>query len=51
MVGTEERDVRTRRSKDKLINKEGQKMLDGIKERGWTILNRSYGEAREVGRA
>ncbi|KAG7203932.1 hypothetical protein KM043_017090 [Ampulex compressa] len=33
-----------RRSKDRVINKDGRALLTGIKERGWSILNESYEE-------
>lgn len=44
----EEKEGEIRRSKDKEINGEGRKMLSGIRERGWIILNRSY-EKEESG--
>lgn len=34
--------VKIRRSKDKVINKEGQVMSNKIKEKWWMILKRSY---------
>ncbi|KAG7198956.1 hypothetical protein KM043_015919 [Ampulex compressa] len=33
-----------RRSKDRVINKDGRALLTGIKERGWSILNGRYEE-------
>lgn len=32
----------TRKSTDKIINKEGKLLVDKIEERGWMILNDSY---------
>lgn len=42
-IGTEEKkEEEGRRSKDKVINKEGREMINKIGERGWIILNESY---------
>lgn len=38
-----------RKSKDKVINKEGKILIDGIEERGWMIVNGSLGEEEEIG--
>lgn len=36
-----------RRSKDKIINYEGRRLINEIEEKGWIILNRSKGENGE----
>lgn len=38
----EKKEEEGRRSKDKMINKEGKIILDEIEERGWIILNGSF---------
>ncbi|XP_070162472.1 golgin subfamily A member 6-like protein 22 [Polyergus mexicanus] len=38
----EKEEEELRRSKDKVVNKEGRIMINKIKERGWMILNGSY---------
>ncbi|KAG7196729.1 hypothetical protein KM043_016066 [Ampulex compressa] len=40
--GGEWKEEAKRRSKDRVINKDGRALLTGIKERGWSILNGSY---------
>lgn len=43
----EKKEEEKRRSKDKVINKEGRVMLSKIRERDWTILNGSYEKVGE----
>lgn len=40
----EKKEEERRKSKDKIINKEGRTMLNMMGERGWIILNGSYEE-------
>ncbi|KAG7188077.1 hypothetical protein KM043_015927 [Ampulex compressa] len=42
--GGEWKEEAKRRSKDRVINKDGRALLTGIKEREWSILNGSYEE-------
>lgn len=44
MTGKEEE---KRKSKDKVINREGKRLLSGIEERGWGIINGSKGDKGE----
>lgn len=41
-IGRGERKEEIRRSKDRIINREGRILINKIKERGWMILNGSY---------
>lgn len=43
----ERKEEEIRRLKDKIINREGRILIDKIKERGWMILNGSYGREGE----
>lgn len=40
----EESEEKTRKSKNKMINQEGRILIDILAERGWMILNGSYGK-------
>lgn len=44
---TTEKEEETRKSKDKVINGEGRRLISGIEERGWGIINGSKGEEGE----
>lgn len=46
-VGSGEEEEERRRSKDKEINKEGGILINKCRERGWMILNGSYGKEGE----
>lgn len=38
---------RKRKSKDKMVNREGRMLVKKVNEKGWAILNRSYGREAE----
>ena len=38
---------RERKSKDKIVNREGRMLVEKVNERGWVILNGSYGREAE----
>lgn len=44
-----EKEEETRKSKDKVINGEGRKLISGIEERKWGIINRSKEKLGEIG--
>lgn len=47
-IRDEKDEINRRRSRDKVINKEGREMLARIEEKGWAIMNGSKGEESEL---
>jgi len=47
IVIDKKKEEETRRSRDRVINREGRMMINKLKERGWMILNESFDKEGE----